>query len=457
MAASILAPGRLEFTDAIDASVKRNVVLPDDYYGKLIGTAKSRAFSVAGLHDTAQLQVIFDSLNESIKNGEGFLDWKQKISAAGIKLPDYRLETIFRTNVQSAYAAGQWRQVTENNPDRYLMYDAINDARTRPSHRAWDSIILKASDPFWSIHAPPNGYNCRCTLIALSNNEAVKRGITSKDKLFGLPKPDPGWDFNPGLGGEEDLDQAKIIALMKRPEIARPILTKVEERAINATRTLEEYQALGKTIADELVNIDQLDDPAHLDEAFAAFKKRLNEAVGSIDIAIQGAPISSTLVRAAGKAYPAPWIDASNEFSVPLRTANENGRGGFARKEGYDLVMVRDYPNAVHELAHRLQYVMPDLDDYFQALHVKRTEGDPLKPLRKLDKRYKVNEKTREDEYANPYMGKEYPNTPTRAGALELMPMTMEYLFFTPRTFGWIANDEELFALALGLLFHYVP
>ena len=457
MAASILAPGRLEFTDAIDASVKRNVVLPDDYYGKLIGTAKSRAFSVAGLHDTAQLQVIFDSLNESIKNGEGFLDWKQKITAAGIKLPDYRLETIFRTNVQSAYAAGQWRQMTEDKPDRYLMYDAINDSRTRPSHRAWDGLILKASDSFWSTHAPPNGYNCRCTLIALSDKEAAKRGITKPEQLFGLPKPDVGWDFNPGLGGEEDLDQAKIIAVMKRPEIARPILTKVEERAINATRTLEEYQALGKTIADELVNVDQIDDPAHLDQAFAAFKKRLNEAVGSIDIEIQGVPLSSTLVRAAAKYYPKSWIEASNEFRVPLRTATSKDRGGFTRKDGYDLIEVLGFENTLHELAHRLQRVMPDLDDYFQALHVQRTAGDPLKPLRKFEKKYKANEKTREDQYANPYMGKEYPESATRAGALELMPMTMQYLLGKADSFGWIADDQELFSLALGLLFHYVP
>ena len=112
---------------------------------------------------------------------------------------------------------------------------------------------------------------------------------------------------------------------------------------------------------------------------------------------------------------------------------------------------------AVHELTHRLQRVKRDLDDYFQALHVERTAGDPLKSLRKFDKRYEAIEKTREDEYANPYRGKEYPDSATRAGALELMPMTMQYLLGSSRTFGWIADDKELFKLAIGLLFHYVP
>ena len=51
----------------------------------------------------------------------------------------------------------------------------------------------------------------------------------------------------------------------------------------------------------------------------------------------------------------------------------------------------------------------------------------------------------------------EYPDSATRAGALELMPMTMQYLLGSADTFGRIAEDSELFKLALGLLFHYVP
>ena len=35
--------------------------------------------------------------------------------------------------------------------------------------------------------------------------------------------------------------------------------------------------------------------------------------------------------------------------------------------------------------------------------------------------------------------------------------MTMQYLFESADKFGWIADDRELFTLALGLLFHYVP
>ena len=73
----------------------------------------------------------------------------------------------------------------------------------------------------------------------------------------------------------------------------------------------------------------------------------------------------------------------------------------------------------VHELSHRLQRAKRNLEDYFQALHVERTAGDPLKSLRGFGKRYEAIEKTREDEYPNPYMGKEYPESATRAGALD--------------------------------------
>lgn len=127
-----------------------------------------------------------------------------------------RLQTIFQTNLSTSYAAGNWAQVEENAKEApYLMYDAILDDRTRPEHRAWDGTVLRYDDPWWGSHTPPCGYNCRCSVVQLSGDEAKRRGLQTD--LPAPPSPtrevvnsrtgevsqvpvgvDPGFDYNPG-------------------------------------------------------------------------------------------------------------------------------------------------------------------------------------------------------------------------------------------------------------------
>jgi SPP1 gp7 family putative phage head morphogenesis protein len=90
-----------------------------------------------------------------------------------------RLQIIFRTNMQQAYAAGDWKQIEETADDApYVMYDAIDDNRTRPLHRKWSGTILRYDDPWWNTHSPPCGYNCRCGKIQLSQQEIQSRGLS---------------------------------------------------------------------------------------------------------------------------------------------------------------------------------------------------------------------------------------------------------------------------------------
>lgn len=55
-------------------------------------------------------------------------------------------------------------------------------------------VILPVMDPFWSTHRPPNGYNCRRSVIQLTAAEAQRRGVTV---IPPNASPDPGFDFNP--------------------------------------------------------------------------------------------------------------------------------------------------------------------------------------------------------------------------------------------------------------------
>lgn len=65
------------FSEAISEAVRRNVVLPDKYYGELQGIARQKAFSIAGLTSLEQLQQVKDSLDKAMTNGESFNKWKK--------------------------------------------------------------------------------------------------------------------------------------------------------------------------------------------------------------------------------------------------------------------------------------------------------------------------------------------------------------------------------------------
>ena len=123
---------------------------------------------------------------------------------------------------------------------------------------------------------------------------------------------------------------------------------------------------------------------------------------------------------------------------------------------------------AVHELAHRLQHVLPELDAWYQQLHDRRTEGAAIKRLRDLtgNPGYHADEVTREDAYITPYQGKIYRHKGDRA--LEVITIAMQAVLgaAVPRKSGFspvemlrtlYTKDREMVELTLGLLFHWSP
>ena len=124
----------LPFDEAIVAALARAVILPDEYYGVLQGVARARAVSVAGLTSLSQIQAIIDAVGEALGNGTTFADFVAGVKDEQLTLSKGRLDNIFRTNIQDAYGSGRYEQQKANFDSRpYLMYDAINDSRTRPN------------------------------------------------------------------------------------------------------------------------------------------------------------------------------------------------------------------------------------------------------------------------------------------------------------------------------------
>lgn len=95
--------------------------------------------------------------------------------------------------MQSAYNAGRYQAHMDNIDNRpYWQYDAVGDERTRAAHAAMDGLVYRYDDPFWQTFYPPNGYRCRCSVIALSERDMERHNkdlrVSNEDNLIEIQK-----------------------------------------------------------------------------------------------------------------------------------------------------------------------------------------------------------------------------------------------------------------------------
>lgn len=166
------------------------------------------AFTISKVLSADILQTVLDNLNKSIKDGDAFEDFQNnlepKLADAGFtRKADgsaWRLQTIFQTNMQSAYNAGRYTQQQEVAGDfPYWELDAIIDKNTTEGCRDVNGVILPANDPFWKINYPPRHFNCRSKVVA-HNEDTLKmqdKSVSDPDKYKDV-KPAEGFDTLPG-------------------------------------------------------------------------------------------------------------------------------------------------------------------------------------------------------------------------------------------------------------------
>ena len=207
---------------------------PGTPFEEAVDYFKARSFTIAGVTNANLLAEVKGEIEKALSQGMTIKDFRKSVDSLfekrGLtKLAPHRIDTIFRTNMQGAYQAGRYRQMT--NPvvlaaRPYWRYVAIIDASTRPEHAALHGKIFRFDHPFWDKWHPPNGYRCRCTVTTVSENEMKREGwgaedddptgslIEPIDPMTGnkMPArtllPDEGWDHNPAAKNwQPDLNQ----------------------------------------------------------------------------------------------------------------------------------------------------------------------------------------------------------------------------------------------------------
>ena len=184
--------------DAAIAFWKQRAKLTDEEAKALGEDVKHRAFYVTGLAKQDLVQLVSDGIEEALKNGETLADFKKRIAAAiqAQGWHDYRVENIFRTNMQTAYSAGRYKKMQAVKASRpYWQYIAVMDKRVRPSHAILHEKVYPADHEFWSSNYPPNGFRCRCGVRTLSARQVEKQGLTVETEM---PKADMWTDPKTG-------------------------------------------------------------------------------------------------------------------------------------------------------------------------------------------------------------------------------------------------------------------
>jgi SPP1 gp7 family putative phage head morphogenesis protein len=209
----------LPMAEAVEFWRSKVLLKPGQFY-RLAEQYRVRAFTVSKLARASMLQEVFDSMTRVLESGQSFGDWKKSLAHVWEEngwtgKAAWRVDTIFRTNIQTAYNVGRYKQmmaVADARP--YWQYSAVNDSRTRPTHRALHGRVYRADSPFWDTWYPPNGHRCRCKVKTLSERQVRERGLEVRDgnglgeliEPIGpngpMPArplmPDKGFEGNPG-------------------------------------------------------------------------------------------------------------------------------------------------------------------------------------------------------------------------------------------------------------------
>ena len=159
----------------------------------------------SGLKTFHELNEAFPSLVDEQGNKkpfERFLNDVQKIDDTYNR--NY-LRAEYNFAHSSAVMAAKWEEFSHDGDTYNLQYRTVGDDHVRPEHAALNGTTLPFSDAFWDSYYPPNGWNCRCTVVQVRKTkypetpreEAYRRGAEALvNDTRGI------FRFNPGKQGK---------------------------------------------------------------------------------------------------------------------------------------------------------------------------------------------------------------------------------------------------------------
>lgn len=259
-----LEGARQQFQEQIEF-FRAKLNLPSETWRDIQRGAHDRAFMVAGAMKADLLHDLRTSVDQAIQGGSigefrkqfaatvkkhGWTGWTGEGTKAG---EAWRTRVIYQTNMATSYAAGRRKQLLDpallsRRPFwRYIHDDSVTTPR--PHHKAWgdSGLTLPHDHPFWVTGFPPNGWGCKCRVVAVkapAEGDATEppEGWLATDPKTGAPAGiDEGFDYAPGARAHDDLRSFVQDKLISYPPAISKALSADVNRKINAQDLVQDF------------------------------------------------------------------------------------------------------------------------------------------------------------------------------------------------------------------------
>ena len=255
---------RQQFQEQIDF-LRRKLNLPSESWRDIQSAAHDRAFVVAGATKADLLHDLRKAVDQAVQGGSigefrknfaeivakhGWTGWTGEGTKAG---EAWRTRVIYQTNLMTSYAAGRRAQLLD--PDlverrpfwRYVHNDSVT--HPRPQHKRWGDmkLTLRHDHPFWETHFPPNGWGCKCRVVAVAapgdgDGTEPPEGWAQTDPATGAPVGiDEGWGYAPGARADSELRSFVQDKLIDYPPAIERMLSVDVNRHLNTTERITDF------------------------------------------------------------------------------------------------------------------------------------------------------------------------------------------------------------------------
>ena len=149
---------------------------------KMLNDLRNNVYVFSGAKQYHQVREMTEAIYDKDRI-KPFSEYKKTGTDIFKNYNETRLRAEYNAAISQSRSASMWMEI-ESNAELLpmLTYSTVGDGRVRPEHAMLNNISRPVNDRFWDNYFPPNGWNCRCTVLQTDSED--------KTSLKGFKRPD---------------------------------------------------------------------------------------------------------------------------------------------------------------------------------------------------------------------------------------------------------------------------
>lgn len=158
-----------ETYNALDGAV--DTAIRTETPPELTAALRNNAFVFSGFKTYHSLSEVGLALTDADGKVKPFDTFRDDVKAIDAKYNTNYLYAEYNHALHTSQMAVKWHDILADGDAYNLQYQTAGDERVRSEHAALDGTVLPPSDDFWKSYLPPNGWNCRCTVVQVLRDD----------------------------------------------------------------------------------------------------------------------------------------------------------------------------------------------------------------------------------------------------------------------------------------------